>query len=71
MWGIEAAATPRSDADETEHRGLARPSSGACRVRCALRPDLRPDEPVAELIPAMLAAFLDSDRAFAKIRTRS
>lgn len=23
------------------------------------------DEPVAELIPAMLAAFLDSDRAFA------
>ena len=25
------------------------------------------DEPVTELIPAMLAAFLDSDRAFAKI----
>ncbi|HWV60950.1 MAG TPA: DUF2274 domain-containing protein [Sphingopyxis sp.] len=24
------------------------------------------DEPVTELIPAMLAAFLDSDRAFAK-----
>ncbi len=24
------------------------------------------DEPVAELIPAMLAAFLDSDRAFAR-----
>jgi len=26
------------------------------------------DEPVAELIPAMLAAFLDSDREFAKLR---
>ena len=26
------------------------------------------DEPVAELIPAMLAAFLDSDRQFAKHR---
>lgn len=25
-------------------------------------------EPVAELIPAMLATFLDSDRAFAKAR---
>ena len=25
------------------------------------------DEPVTELIPAMLAAFLDSDRAFARI----
>jgi hypothetical protein len=29
------------------------------------------DEPVAELIPAMLTAFLESDRAFAKLRTRS
>lgn len=28
------------------------------------------DEPVAELIPAMLAAFLDSDRAFARGRRR-
>lgn len=26
------------------------------------------EEPVTELIPAMLAAFLDSDRAFAKAR---
>lgn len=26
------------------------------------------EEPVAELIPAMLASFLESDRAFAKIR---
>lgn len=26
------------------------------------------DEPVAELIPAMLAAFLESDREFAKAR---
>ena len=26
------------------------------------------DEPVAELIPAILAAFLESDRAFAKAR---
>lgn len=26
------------------------------------------DEPVPELIPAILAAFLDSDRAFAKAR---
>ncbi|GFZ79647.1 MULTISPECIES: DUF2274 domain-containing protein [Sphingobium] len=25
-------------------------------------------EPVAELIPAMLSAFLDSDRSFARIR---
>lgn len=29
------------------------------------------EEPVAELIPAMLAAFLDSDREFARGRTRS
>ena len=28
------------------------------------------EEPVAELVPAMLAAFLDSDRAFARGRTR-
>jgi len=27
------------------------------------------DEPVAELIPAMLAAFLESDRMFARSRT--
>jgi hypothetical protein len=27
------------------------------------------DEPVAELIPAMLSAFLESDRAFAKARS--
>lgn len=26
------------------------------------------EEPIAELIPAMLAAFLESDRAFAKAR---
>ena len=26
------------------------------------------DEPLAELIPAMLAAFLDSDRAFSRSR---
>ena len=26
-------------------------------------------EPVAELVPAMLAAFLDSDRTFARSRT--
>ena len=29
------------------------------------------DEPVAELIPAMLAAFIDSDRGFARARSRS
>ena len=29
------------------------------------------DEPVAELIPAMLAAFLDSDRAFMRSRPKS
>lgn len=29
------------------------------------------DEPVAELIPAMLAAFLESDRAFARARNRA
>lgn len=29
------------------------------------------EEPVVELIPAMLAAFLDSDRGFARGRTRS
>lgn len=29
------------------------------------------DEPVSELIPAMLAAFLESDRAFAKARDPS
>lgn len=29
------------------------------------------EEPVAELIPAMLMAFLDSDREFARGRTRS
>jgi hypothetical protein len=29
------------------------------------------DEPVAELIPAMLTAFLESDRAFTKLRTKS
>ncbi|PZU58195.1 DUF2274 domain-containing protein [Sphingomonas sp. VDB2] len=28
------------------------------------------DEPVAELIPAMLAAFLESDRSFARNRTK-
>ena len=26
------------------------------------------DEPLAELVPAMLAAFLESDRAFIKVR---
>ena len=29
------------------------------------------EEPVIELIPAMLAAFLDSDRAFARSRSIS
>lgn len=29
------------------------------------------EEPIAELIPAMLAAFLESDRSFARSRTRS
>ncbi|MBZ9646322.1 DUF2274 domain-containing protein [Sphingobium sp. 3R8] len=29
------------------------------------------EEPVAELIPAMLTAFLESDRSFARSRTRS
>lgn len=29
------------------------------------------EEPVTELIPAMLAAFLDSDRGFARARTAS
>lgn len=28
------------------------------------------DEPVSELVPAILSAFLDSDRAFAKARER-
>lgn len=28
------------------------------------------EEPVAELIPAMLAAFLESDRAFSRSRPR-
>ena len=28
------------------------------------------EEPIGELIPAILAAFLDSDRAFAKARER-
>lgn len=28
------------------------------------------EEPVAELIPAMLAAFLESDRSFARNRTK-
>lgn len=28
------------------------------------------DEPVTELIPAMLGAFLDSDRSFARNRTK-
>ena len=28
------------------------------------------DEPVIELIPAMLAAFLESDRSFARNRTK-
>lgn len=28
------------------------------------------DEPIAELIPAMLAAFLESDRAFARSRVK-
>jgi hypothetical protein len=28
------------------------------------------DEPVAELVPAMLSAFLDSDRAFCRAKTR-
>ncbi|MBO9580138.1 MAG: DUF2274 domain-containing protein [Sphingobium sp.] len=28
------------------------------------------DEPIAELIPAMLAAFLESDRAFLRRRMR-
>ena len=29
------------------------------------------EEPVIELIPAMLASFLDSDRGFARSRNRS
>jgi len=29
------------------------------------------DEPVAELIPAMLAAFLDSDKSFTRNRGRA
>lgn len=29
------------------------------------------DEPVTELIPAMLAAFLESDRTFARSRPKS
>ena len=29
------------------------------------------EEPVAELIPAMLASFLDSDRGFVRSRNRS
>ena len=29
------------------------------------------DEPVAELIPAMLSAFLESDRTFARSRTKA
>lgn len=29
------------------------------------------EEPVAELVPAMLAAFLESDRAFARARVKS
>ena len=29
------------------------------------------EEPVAELIPAMLASFLDSDRTFVRSRNRS
>lgn len=29
------------------------------------------DEPVAELIPAMLAAFLESDRGFTRSRPKS
>lgn len=29
------------------------------------------EEPVTELIPAMLAAFLESDRAFSRSRTAS
>jgi hypothetical protein len=29
------------------------------------------EEPVAELIPAMLVAFLESDRGFTRSRTRS
>jgi hypothetical protein len=29
------------------------------------------DEPVAELVPAMLAAFLESDRAFTRARSRN
>lgn len=28
------------------------------------------EEPIADLIPAMLSAFLDSDRAFSKERTK-
>ncbi|PXA86580.1 DUF2274 domain-containing protein [Nostoc sp. 3335mG] len=28
------------------------------------------EEPVAELVPAMLSAFLDSDRAFCRAKTR-
>lgn len=29
------------------------------------------EEPIAELIPAMLASFLDSDRGFVRSRNRS
>lgn len=29
------------------------------------------DEPIAELIPAMLAAFLESDKGFVRSRNRS
>ncbi|MBV9843404.1 MAG: DUF2274 domain-containing protein [Sphingomonadaceae bacterium] len=29
------------------------------------------DEPVAELIPAMLAAFLESDKSFARNRSKA
>lgn len=61
------------------------PDRTPVKITVALKPDLAEaltdyaalyaqtygtTEPIAELIPAMLAVFIESDRSFAKLRVR-
>lgn len=53
---VSIQVTPQLFADLTRYAALYKETYGQ-------------EEAVADLIPPMLAAFLDSDRAFAKVRS--
>jgi hypothetical protein len=53
---IGIQVTPQLFADLTRYAGLYKEAYGQ-------------EEAIADLIPSMLTAFLDSDRAFAKVRS--